>query len=104
MFETIFFQQQVRLSNEITVAQEYNLSEMIIYPNPATGLFNVSFGSNPVQAATIKIFDLQGKQLSGETFQNTSLESFDIGKLPKGIYIGSGLIDNKKMVTRICLQ
>ena len=104
MFDTVFFQQQVRASNEITEAYENSLCDMLIYPNPSSGLFNISFGSNPVQAATIKIFDLQGKQLSGETFQNTSLERFDIGKLPKGIYIVSGLIDNKKMVTRICLQ
>ncbi len=104
MFDTVFFQQQVRPSHEITEAQENNLSEMIIYPNPTTGLLNVSFGSNPVQAATIKIFDLQGKQLIGETFQNTSLERFDIGRLPKGVYIVSVITDNKKMVTRICLQ
>ena len=104
MFDTVFFQQQVRPSYEITEAHKNGLCDMLIYPNPSSGLFNISFGSNPVRQATIQIFNIQGKILSEMTFQNTSLERFDIGELPKGIYIVSGLIDNKKMVTRICLQ
>ncbi len=79
-------------------------NETLVYPNPSTGLFNISFGSTPVRQATIKIYDIQGKLLNEETFQNSSLERFDISTLPKGIYIISGMIDNKKMVTRISLQ
>jgi hypothetical protein len=32
------------------------------------------------------------------------LKKFDIGTLPKGVYIVSGIIDTKKMVTKIGLQ
>ncbi len=78
--------------------------ETLIYPNPSTGLFNISFGSTPVRQATIKIYDIQGKLLNEQTFQNSTLEKFDISTLPKGIYIVSGMIDNKKMVARISLQ
>ena len=78
--------------------------ETLIYPNPSTGLFNISFGSTPVRQATIKIFDIQGKLLNELTFQNSTLERFDISTLPKGIYIVSGLIDGEKMSTKISLQ
>jgi hypothetical protein len=48
--------------------------------------------------------DQYGKVLQTENFQNTNTGSFDISTLPKGIYIVSGVIDNKKMVTKISLQ
>jgi len=69
--------------------------ETLIYLNPSTGLFNISFGSTPVRQATIKIYDIQGKLLNEQTFQNSTLERFDISTLPKEIYIVSGVIDNK---------
>ncbi|MDO8951551.1 MAG: T9SS type A sorting domain-containing protein [Draconibacterium sp.] len=78
--------------------------EVIIYPNPSTGLFNVSFGSSAVKQATLKVYDLHGRILHTETFQNSNTGSFDISALPKGIYMVKGIIGNKKMVTKISLQ
>ena len=78
--------------------------ETLIYPNPSTGLFHISFGSSPVQQATLKIYNLQGKVLQMETFQNTNNGSFDISALPKGVYIVSGTIDGNNMSTKISLQ
>jgi hypothetical protein len=104
IFDTIRFEKQTQPSLEITASRENTLNEAIIYPNPSTGLFNISFGSLPVQQATIKIYNLQGKLVHVATFENTALEKFDIGTLPKGVYIVSGLIDKKKMVTKIGLQ
>jgi hypothetical protein len=78
--------------------------ELIVYPNPSTGLFNISFGASPVRQATIKIYNLQGKLLHVQTFQNATLERFDIGTLPKGIYIVSGVIDGENLSTKISLQ
>jgi len=80
------------------------LNETLIYPNPSTGLFNISFGSLPVHQATIKIHNLQGKLLNEQTYQNATLERFDISTFPKGIYIVSGVIDGKNMNTKIGLQ
>jgi hypothetical protein len=104
IFDTIRVEKQVQPSLEITSSPVNTLNETVIYPNPSTGLFNISFGSLPVHLATIKIYNLQGKLLQEEAFQNATLERFDISTLPKGIYIVSGIIDNKKMVTRISLQ
>jgi hypothetical protein len=78
--------------------------ELLVYPNPSTGLFNISFGSSPVREATIKIYNIQGKIMQGATYENATLERFDIGTLPRGIYIVSGVIDGKNMSTKISLQ
>ncbi|MBK6285666.1 MAG: T9SS type A sorting domain-containing protein [Draconibacterium sp.] len=53
-----------------------------------------------MEKATLKIYNLQGKIIQIETFQNTDSGSFDISALPKGIYLVKGIIDNKKMVTK----
>jgi hypothetical protein len=52
----------------------------------------------------LQICDIHGKQIQIETFQNATLESFDMGALPKGIYMVSGNIDGKKMAAKIVLQ
>lgn len=104
IFDTVPFENQSLPSLTTTESPENTLNETIIYPNPSTGLFNISFGTNPVRQATIKIYDIQGKIVRDATFQNTTLERFDIGELPKGVYIVAGITDNKKMVTRIILQ
>ncbi len=79
-------------------------NEFIVYPNPSTGLFTVSFGNSPVHRATLKIFNLQGRIMHVASFENATLVSFDIGTLPKGIYIVSGTIDGKNMSKKISLQ
>jgi len=57
-----------------------------------------------VRQAKLKIYNLQGKLLCEEIFQNATLESFDIGTFPKGIYIESAVVDGKNMSTKISLQ
>ena len=103
IFDTIRFEQQAIPFSEITSSTEVAENKPLIYPNPSNGYFNISFGSN-VNAATIQIFDLNGKLLREKTFQNTSLERFDISTLPKGMYMVISITDNKKTVTKICLQ
>lgn len=95
-----------KLSAEGTtgIKPELNKNQLTIYPNPSTGLFNISFGPSSVQQATFKIFNLQGKLLHEETIRNANLGSFNISGLPKGIYIFSGIIDGKNMNTKISLQ
>jgi hypothetical protein len=104
IFDTIRVEKQTQPSLEITASSVNTLNETLIYPNPSTGQFNISFGPLPVHQAAIKIYNLQGKLLRAETFQNATLEKFDISALPKGIYIVSGLIDGKNMSTKISLQ
>jgi hypothetical protein len=97
IFDTIYFESVTPTSPEVTQ------NETLIYPNPSTGLFNISFEPN-VRSATIHVFNLQGKLMREFSFRYPTLERFDIGMLPKGIYFVSGNIDGKKMVTKIVLE
>jgi len=102
IFDTIRFENQIRQSFKTTSSPENITNETLIYPNPSTGLFNISFGSSPVNQATLQIYNLQGKLMKEETFQNPTLERFDIGTLPKGIYLVSvqskDFVSNKKII------
>ena len=97
VFDTIIFEQKA------TGTTEMDENDMLVYPNPSNGLFNISFGSNITQA-TLNIFNLHGKLMKMESFQNPVQERIDIRTFPKGIYIVSVNIDGKNMSSRIVLQ
>ncbi|HSH19399.1 MAG TPA: T9SS type A sorting domain-containing protein, partial [Draconibacterium sp.] len=75
----------------------------VIYPNPSNGIFNISFSSS-VQQVILKIYNLKGKLLYSNNYSNTSLESFDIGTFPKGIYLARVFYDESNLVTKIIVQ
>lgn len=104
VFDTIRYEQQAQPALEITSLPEISQNEPLIYPNPSTGRFNISFGSAMANLATLQIYNMQGKLMREEKYRNPTLESFDISTLPKGIYMVKSIIDNKKMVTKIDLQ
>ena len=74
------------LLNATNSVPEINASgkDIIIYPNPSTGEFNVSSLSN--KAVVLKIFDIDGKELERIAIDN-SLRSFSVKSLAAGIYL-----------------
>lgn len=64
--------------------------DMMIFPNPTNGQFNLTFSSNSIENNIIKLYDLLGqvvltKDVSQLTGMNTV--SFDISNLSQGIYM-----------------
>jgi N-acetylneuraminic acid mutarotase len=92
VFATDNYQITVSDTFNIIVWIESGIKELMpherieIFPNPTTGKFSLSFGLNPVQHAVLKIFDLQGKLILNESFQNTSYETIDFTSFVEGIY------------------
>ena len=73
-----------RVENALSVVTNPILNSSV-YPNPTKGIVNVAIPSL-TESATIKLFDLQGRQiLSKETNQVTT--SFGIENLQDGIYL-----------------
>jgi len=63
---------------------ENSISEVSIYPNPATSVLNVSFASEG--DATVTMTDLQGRVVA---IENGSEVAFNVANLAKGSYIVS---------------
>ena len=79
-------------------------NEFLIYPNPSNGKFAVSFGNSTVRTVSIKIYDIRGKLMRMENYQNTSEENFDISSFPQGIYIVNGSLDGQNFSSKLSLK
>jgi polyhydroxybutyrate depolymerase len=71
-----------------------------IFPNPTSGLVNVSFG-NISKKANIEIYNLQGKLFISETFQNTTSATIDLTGNSSGIYIVKVIADCVSYVEKV---
>ena len=71
-----------------------------VYPNPATGIVNVSLGLEaPATKVTYKILNSAGQVVNTESHSNVQSEvySYNTEKLPTGVYYMIVVVDNKPM-------
>lgn len=59
---------------------EFNLSDLVIYPNPTNGELNIKANNTPIDA--IKLFNSLGQKVLDQDYQ----DKINIKELPKGIY------------------
>ena len=81
--------------------QNFELDNVVVYPNPSKGIFNISLGN--VQPTAIDVYDLTGKIiLSKSAFQASNIEtSIDLSNAATGIYFVKISADNQSTVKRI---
>ncbi|MHA3787182.1 T9SS type A sorting domain-containing protein [Flavobacterium hauense] len=72
----------------------FEANTWIIYPNPAKNELNIKISDN-MDHATPVIYDLTGRQMFCERLSDTS---FDVSKLPAGIYIVKVGSESKKFI------
>ena len=81
--------------------QPKEISSMLVYPNPTSGLFTVRLNDYMNKESRIKISNLLGEIVYEMKMMN-SLSQIDISKQPSGIYfvsvIGAELIVNQKII------
>jgi hypothetical protein len=73
--------------NSITGISQVEEQEIGIFPNPATGLFTISFGITRVKEALVEICNLQGNLIISETFHDTAIATIDLTSFLNGIYM-----------------
>lgn len=73
----------------IPAITNYDISDLIIYPNPAEDVLSLEFSMGEHHAANISIVNQIGQLMINRTFHSTQgvvSEEIDISKLPSGIY------------------
>lgn len=76
---------------------------ILIYPNPSTGVFNVTF--EDMETASIELFNLQGQAIPLDLRRKGDQEiSFDLSGMPKGIYILNLSHGEDRYVKKIILR
>jgi hypothetical protein len=81
--------------------QNFELDNVVVYPNPSKGIFNISLGN--VKPTAINVYDLTGKIiLSNSAIQSSNIEtSIDLSNVATGIYFVKITADSQSTVKRI---
>ncbi len=67
---------------------EYSLSQILIFPNPCSGICNLSLKKNYNTPISLQIFDLNGKMIyrKDNLFFSSLKETIDLNALEPGMY------------------
>ena len=81
--------------------QNFELQNIVLYPNPSTGIFNIGLGN--IEPTAIDVYDVTGKIVwSKKDFTITNGEvSFDLSSVAQGVYFAKITADNQSTVKRI---
>ena len=80
--------------------EKINLDDFQIYPNPNNGKFNISINDNLNRQNIVIIKNIIGQTVYSETASNSSINSFDLSSLKKGIYMVSLVNEQIKSSTK----
>ncbi len=87
----------LRFTNDALAIDGNPLANLVIYPNPSAGIFNISYEGNGT--LEIEVFDLNGKQII-----KSNRNSIDLSRYPSGIYIAKIQIDGQQVVKKLVLR
>ncbi len=79
------------------------LNNIHVYPNPTSGIVNIEFGKD-IQAATVRIVDIQGQVVSEDQVSGIRQRQYDLSALPKGIYFLQVVSDEGNSLHRLVVQ
>ncbi|MEI7501278.1 MAG: putative Ig domain-containing protein, partial [Bacteroidota bacterium] len=94
---------KIIVNNPVSIDQINGQNDAIkIFPNPTSGLINISFNSLSGETAIAEVYNLQGEVIRTNTFRQSF--RMDMTNNPKGIYILKLLFDDEIIVRKICIQ
>jgi len=73
-----------------------------IFPNPTSGLINISSDAFSDKLAIIEISNIEGKVILKNSFKNDI--SIDLTSRPNGIYVMKLILDSEIITNKICLE
>jgi len=91
----------------VSVAEDLsNINNLLIYPNPSTGIFNVEADLKQASAISFEILDMLGRSLYSNTSASSTIHNtrFDLSGYAAGVYTLRMEIDGRVISRRITLQ
>lgn len=86
-------------TEQATPAEELNIKEFAVFPNPTNGKFTINVQSTDKGALQLTIFDITGKKIQSVStvdFSGQFTEVFDISHEAKGVYLVQLIIGDKQ--------
>ena len=99
----------IEICSEIPLSADDNsnlLENISVYPNPSSGIFNVKLNSFINSEIEISVYDILGREISQNSFNNISNfnEEIDISNASPGIYLMTISSERVKVTRRIIVN
>ncbi len=91
-----------RATNTAVGLSENTLQGVSLYPNPTTGLLNMSFAANTT--ATVDVFNVLGERMMTSTFSTSGIRSMDLSALANGVYYVNVAADGATTTHKVTLS
>jgi bacillolysin len=90
--------------NGVLSNENFELENISVYPNPSTGVFNISLGN--VKPSSIEVYDIMGKIIvtKSNVITTNNQTTLDLSSAAQGIYFIKIIEDNQQIVKRILKQ
>ena len=86
--------------------QEDAISDLVIYPNPNNGNFNIQFTSTSGNEIKVNLHDVRGREIYAKSFTNNGLfnENLQLDTVQSGVYLVTVQDGSRKVVKKIVVQ
>jgi hypothetical protein len=84
---------------------EIKISDLIIYPNPNNGNFNIQFASNSGEIK-VNVHDIRGREIYSKSYTNSGLfnENLQLSNVQSGVYLVTVQDGARKEVKKIVVK
>ena len=82
------------------------ISDVVIYPNPNNGNFNIQFTSTSGNEIKVNVHDVRGREIYAKSFTNNGLfnENLQLDTVQSGVYLVTVQDGSRKVVKKIVVQ
>jgi subtilisin-like proprotein convertase family protein len=89
-----------------TEDNEIKISDLIIYPNPNNGNFNIQFNSNSGNEIKVNVHDVRGREIYSKSYTNNGLfnETLQLENVQSGVYLVTVQDGSRKTTKKIVVQ
>ncbi len=83
-----------------------SLDDLSVYPNPNNGEFNVKFNATSNADVNIEVFDIRGRKVFNNSYQNTGVfnESIKLDNVQSGMYLLNITEGDRKVTKKIIIN
>lgn len=87
-------------------SESFGINDLVLYPNPNNGNFNIQFTSTTGNEIKVNIHDLRGRAIFNKTYINNGLfnESLELSNVQSGIYMVTIEDGANKEVKKIIIE
>lgn len=84
---------------------EFELSGISVYPNPASDIININLGENSNELEQIVLYDLNGRLLFASKLNNNDIEQhIDVSNLNSGVYLLEVKTQTTQLKTKLIIE